>query len=286
MKGRFTMKKFLTLTLAVLMVVSCVVAFSSCKKDDNVLVMATNAAFPPYEYKDGDKIVGIDAEIAQAIADKLGMELKIEDVDFGAVLTGVEQGKYDFGMAGITVTDERKQKMDFSDTYATGIQVIIVKDGSPITSLEDLFNFNDDGDPVSLKNPDILVGVQQDTTGDIYCSADFADWGFNTCNDEGKIMIDRVERFKTGADAVAALKNGQVDMVIIDNEPAKSFVAANEGAVKILESEYTTEEYAICVNKENNELLKQIDEALAELKANGTIDKIIAKYINDGSSAE
>ena len=119
------------------------------------MVMATNAAFPPYEYKDGDKIVGIDAEIAQAVADKLGMKPEIVDVDFGAVLTGVEQGKYDFGMAGITVTDERKEKMDFSDTYATGIQVIIVKDGSSITCLDDLFVFDEEGNPIYFKETTI-----------------------------------------------------------------------------------------------------------------------------------
>ena len=145
------MKKIIALTLVLVMALGI---FAGCGKEDNQLVMATNAAFPPYEYKDGDKFVGIDVEIAQAIAKKLGMELVIEDVDFGAVLTGVAEGKYDMGMAGITVTDERKQNMDFSDTYATGIQVIIVKDGSSIKSLDDLFNFDAEGNPTSLKNPD------------------------------------------------------------------------------------------------------------------------------------
>ena len=288
------MKKILSILLAAVMAFGCVSAFAACApaKDPNVLVMATNAAFPPYEYKEGDGYAGIDVEIAQAIADKLGKKLEIADIDFGAIIGGVETGKYDFGMAGLTVTDERKEQVNFSTTYATGVQVIIVKEGSNITSLEDVFTFDADGNPTGL-NPDVVnvdkfkVGVQQDTTGDIYCSFGFEDWGFNTCDAEGNIKIDRVERFKTGADAVAALKNDQVDMVIIDNEPAKSFVAANEGEVKILESgEYIVEEYAICVNKENTALLKQINEALAALKADGTIDKIIAKYINDGSSAE
>ncbi|MBE6702339.1 MAG: amino acid ABC transporter substrate-binding protein [Ruminococcaceae bacterium] len=274
------MKKVLALVLAVLMVVTVTVAFSSCNGDDNKLVMATNAAFPPYEYKEGDSFKGIDVEIAQAIADKLGMELEIEDVDFGAVLTGVEQGKYDMGMAGITVTPDRQQKMDFSDTYATGIQVIIVKDGSAITSLDDLFNFNDDGDPVSLKNPDIKIGVQENTTGDIYSSDAIAKWGFNDLKADGSIDVDRVSRYKTGAEAVAALKSDKVDCVIIDNEPAKSFVAANDG-IHILEgdNEYAIEDYAICVTKGNTELLDKINQALAELKADGTIAAIISKYI-------
>ena len=279
------MKKLISLALALLMICGGVMAFASCSKDDDVLVMATNAAFPPYEYKDGDKIVGIDAEIAQAIAEKLGMTLQIEDVDFGAVLTGVEQGKYDMGMAGITVTDERKEKMDFSKTYATGIQVIIVKDGSEIKSLDDIFVFDDKGDPTALKNPDVLVGVQQDTTGDIYSSDAIAKWGFNDLNEDGSAKTDRVKRYKTGAEAIEALKSDKVDMVIIDNEPAKSFVKANEG-IHILEgdNEYAVEDYAICVKKGDTELLEKINKALDELKADGTIAKIIEKYIPSGAA--
>lgn len=276
------MKKILSLALAVLLIASTMLAFSACKKEENKLVMATNAAFPPYEFKDGDNFAGIDVEIAQAIAKKLGMELEIVDVDFGAVLTGVAEGKYDMGMAGITVTDTRKQTMDFSDTYATGIQVIIVNDGSAITSLDDLFNFDaETGDPVSLKNTGIRIGVQENTTGDIYSSDDITNWGFNNLNEDGSVNgEDRVKRFKTGAEAVTALKNNQVDCVIIDNEPAKSFVAANTG-IHILEgdNEYAIEDYAICVKKGNSELLTKINQALAELKADGTIAAIVAKYI-------
>ena len=282
------MKKLIAVLMALCMLVSAVCLFASCDKgDENTLVMATNAAFPPYEYKDGDKIVGIDAEIAAAIADKLGMKLEIMDVDFGAVLTGVAEGKYDMGMAGITVTDERKETMDFSDTYATGIQVIIVNDGSSIASLDDLWNFDEEGNPVSLKNTDIKIGVQQDTTGDIYSSSAISGWGFNDLNDDESIKTDRVVRYKTGAEAVAALKTGKVDCVIIDNEPAKSFVAANEG-IHILEgeNEYAVEDYAICVDKGNTELLDKINKALAELKADGTIDGIINKYIPKDGGAQ
>ena len=279
------MKKLLAICLAALLVVTSVVAFSSCNKEEDKLVMATNAAFPPYEYKDGDTFKGIDVEIAQKIAEKLGMTLEIVDVDFGAVLTGVAEGKYDMGMAGITVTDTRKQTMDFSDTYATGIQVIIVKDGSSITSLDDIFNFNEDGDPVSLKNPDIRVGVQENTTGDIYSSDAIAKWGFNDLNEDGSAKTDRVKRYKTGAEAIEALKSDKVDMVIIDNEPAKSFVKANEG-IHILEgdNEYAVEDYAICVKKGDKKLLEKINKALDELKADGTIAKIIEKYIPSGAA--
>ena len=291
------MKKIISLLLVAVMAFGCVSAFAACApaKDPNVLVMATNAAFPPYEFKEGDGYAGIDVEIAQAIAEKLGKKLEIADIDFGAIIGGVETGKYDFGMAGLTVTDERKEQVNFSTTYATGVQVIIVRADSEIQSLDDFYaSFDEEGNPTALADNEALfgsdgikIGVQQDTTGDIYCSDDYTNWGFNTLDAEGTTKIDRVIRYKTGAEAVEALKTGKVDAVIIDNEPAKSFVEANDGAVKILESgEYITEEYAICVNKADTELLKQINEALAALKADGTLDRIIAKYINDGSSAE
>ncbi|MBR2613356.1 MAG: transporter substrate-binding domain-containing protein [Clostridia bacterium] len=274
------MKKIISLIIASLMLITLCCGFASCNKDDNVLVMATNAAFPPYEYVEGDKFVGIDVEIAQAIADKLGMELQIEDVEFGSIIGGVVEGKYDMGMAGMTVTEERKQSVNFSNTYATGIQVIIVKDGSSITSLDDIFEFNADGDPVALKDANIKVGVQQDTTGDIYSSSDISGWGFCDVEEDGTITTDRVVRYKTGADAVEALKTDKVNMVIIDNEPAKSFVAANEG-IHILDgdNEYAVEDYAICIAKENTELLDKINKALDDLKKDGTIDKIVSKYI-------
>ena len=280
------MKKIIALALVAVMLVSAAFTLSSCNKDENVLVMATNAAFPPYEYVEGDEFVGIDVEIAKAIADKLDMELKIEDVEFGSIIGGVVEGKYDMGMAGMTVTDERKQSVNFSDTYATGVQVIIVKEGSSITSLDDIFVFDNEGNPTALKNTDVKVGVQQDTTGDIYSSDDITNWGLNDVAEDGSVTTDRVLRFKTGAEAVEALKTDKVDMVIIDNEPAKSFVAANEGKIHILEgdNEYAIEDYAICVAKENTELLEKINKALEELKDDGTIDKIVSKYINDGSS--
>ena len=282
------MKKLIAVAMALCMLVGAVCLFASCTtSDENTLVMATNAAFPPYEYKEGDKFVGIDVEIAEAIAKKLGMKLEIMDVDFDVVLTGVADGKYDMGMAGITVTPDRQQSMDFTKSYATGIQVIIVKDGSSIATLDDIFEFNADGDPVALKNPNMKVGVQQTTTGDIYSSDAIAKWGFNDMNEDGSTKTDRVIRYKTGAEAVLALQTGKVDCVIIDQEPAKSFVAANEG-IHILEgeNEYVVEDYAICVKKGNTELLDKINKALDELKADGTIDAIINKYIPKDGGAQ
>ena len=242
--------KILTLALVGAFVVSVFTACGGSKSEDK-LVMATNATFPPYEYVDGDAYKGIDVEVAQAIADKLGMELDIRDVEFGSIIAGVQSGKFDMGMAGMTVTDERKQSVDFSDTYAIGIQSVIVREDSEIQSVDDISSAN-------------KIGVQQDTTGDIYSTDDYGE--------------DSVTRFKAGTDAVQALVSGKVDCVIIDNEPAKSYVAANSG-LKILDTSYAEEEYAICVKKGNDELLGKINDALKELKEDGTIDTIVAKYI-------
>ncbi len=264
------MKKILALSMAALFVL---LAFAGCGAKSNKLVMATNASFPPYEFKEGDAIVGIDAEIAAEIAKKLGMELEIVDTEFGSIIGGVQSGKYDIGMAGMTVTDERKESVNFSTSYATAVQSVIVPEDSAYTSFEDFYTgmtTNDDGDevPAGVKEG-IIIGVQQDTTGDIYSSDLPEKWGFGEEN---------VIRYKTGNDAVQALVAGKVTAVIIDNEPAKSYVASNDG-LKILDGEYTDEEYAICVAKENTELLDQINTALAELTEDGTIAQIVAKYI-------
>ena len=216
-----------------------------------VLVMATNAEFPPYEYHDGGEIVGIDAEIAKAIADELGMELEIEDIAFDSIIPEITSGKADMGLAGMTVTEDRKQSVDFTDTYAKASQKIIVKEDSAIASPDDLTG--------------VIVGVQQGTTGDIYVSDLEADG-------------TTVERYNKGFEAVQALSQGNIDAVVIDGEPAKTFVAQTEG-LKILEESFTDEEYAIAVKKGNTELLEKINGALKTLKDNGTLDEIVAKYI-------
>ena len=217
---------------------------------DGVLSMATEATFPPYEYYDGDTIVGIDVEIAQAIADKLGLELQVDDMDFDAALLSVQQGKADIAMAGITVTDERKAVMAFSDSYATGIQSIIVPEGSDIATADDLAGKK--------------IGTQRGTTGYLYCSDDFGE--------------DAVVAYDNGLTAVQALNNGQVDAVVIDNEPAKAYVESNPG-LKILDTSYAEEDYAIGMNKDNTALLDAVNAALEELKADGTLQSIVDKYI-------
>lgn len=222
---------------------------------DNTLVMATNAFFEPYEYYEGDDIVGIDAEVGKAIADKLGMDFEISDVDFDAIIPNVQSGKASMGMAGMTVTEDRKQNVNFTRSYAKGIQVVIVPEGSDIVSIDDMAGKK--------------IGVQQGTTGDIYCSAPVEEDGFGEEN---------VTRYNKGSDAVMALLSGKVDCVVIDNEPAKAFVDANEG-LKILDTAYTEEEYAICIAKDNEELLEKVDTALGELIDDGTVQKIVDKYI-------
>lgn len=224
---------------------------------EGVLTMGTNAAFPPYEYYEGDKIVGIDADIAQAIADKLGLTLAIEDMEFDSIITAIQGGKVDMGLAGMTVTDERKESVAFSDGYATGVQVVIVAEGSPITSVDDLF----------AEGNNYSIGVQRNTTGDLYTTWDLEDEGLAT-----------IDRYSKGADAVMALKAGKVDCVVIDNEPAKSFIAENEG-LKILDTKYIEETYAIAMKKDNTELNDKINAALKELIADGTVQSIIDKYI-------
>ena len=214
------------------------------------LTMATNATFPPYEMTtDSGEIEGIDVDTAKAIAEKLGLELQIDDMDFDAALLSVQQGKADIVMAGVTVTDERKAVMDFSDSYATGIQSIIVPEGSDITSPDDLAGKK--------------IGTQRGTTGYIYCSDDFGD--------------DAVVAYDDGLTAVQALKNGQVDAVVIDNAPATEYVAANPGLV-ILDTSYAEEDYAIGMAK-GSALEDAVNAALEELKADGTLQSIVDKYI-------
>lgn len=275
------MKKLIALLLAAMMVLALAACASNASTDTTApadsaaeteapseeaadstaasgkLTMATEATFPPYEYYDGDAIVGIDVEVAQAIAAKLGMELEVTDIAFDSIIPGIQTGKYDMGMAGMTVTDERKEQVNFSDSYATGVQVVIVKDDSPITSVDDLF-----ADGAST-----VVGTQAGTTGFIYATSDIEDAGLGTVKSFGKTT-----------DAVEALKNGQVDCVILDNEPAKALVAANEG-LHILDTEYAVEDYAIAIAKENTDLLEKVNKALAELTADGTLQSIVDKYI-------
>ncbi len=280
------MKRMIALFLAALMVCLAMVSFTACSEEDaknnaaqtetktegkteeeketeekkittvkeGKLVMATNAYFQPYEYYEGEKIIGIDAEIAAKIAEKLGLQLEIQDMAFDSIITAVNEGSADLGLAGMTVTEDRLKDVDFSISYANGVQAIVVKEGSAIKTADDL-----SADGASYK-----VGVQLGTTGDIYATDDFGD--------------DRVTSYTTGNEAISALLGGDVDCVIIDNEPAKAFVANNTG-LKILETSYADEDYAACIKKGNTALRDAVDAAIEALIDDGTIDSIVDKYI-------
>ena len=221
------------------------------------LHMSTNAEFPPYEMlDDAGNPIGIDVEVAQAIANKLGLELVVDDMAFNAALLAVQNGQSDIAMAGITVSEDRLAKMDFTDSYATGVQVVIVKEGSDVT----MDNLGDH-----------MIGTQMGTTGYIYASDTVENGGYGE---------DHVIGYETGAVAVQALISGQVDAVIIDNLPAQSYVEANAAAgLTILEGTWVEEDYAIGLQKGNADLMAAVNGALNELKADGTFQNIVDKYI-------
>ncbi len=253
------MKKLTALLLSLVLVLTCTAAMA------DTLVMGTNAAFPPYEFigEDGE-VTGIDVEIARAVCAEMGYELVVRDMEFDSIISDVQFGKIDFGMAGMTVTEERMQFVNFSNPYATGIQAIIVKEGSPITCADDLF----------AEGANHKIGVQLSTTGDLYATWDIEDAGLGT-----------VMRYATGNEAVQDLALGRIDCVIIDNEPAKSYVAAIPGLV-VLETAYAEENYAACFNKEDVELLNAFNAALVKLTEDGTIPAIIEKYIPSEKAEE
>lgn len=254
--------------LAVILTVAMVFAFTACgggSTDENGLStveagklhMATNAAFPPYEMtNDSGGFEGIDVEIAEKIAAKLGLKLVVDDMDFSSVLTSVQGGKADIAMAGLTVTPDRQKNVDFTDSYATGVQVVIVPEDSDIKTIDDLAK-------------DKMIGTQEGTTGFIYCSDTPENGGFGE---------DHVIAYTNGATAIQALLAGKVNAVVIDSQPAKEFVAANDG-LKILETEFVSEDYAIGVSKDNPELLEAVNNALKELIEDGTVQEILDKYI-------
>ena len=246
------MKKIISILLCVIFCFACFApaAFAADKK---TIKVATNVAFPPYEYYEDEKAVGIDVDIMQAICDKLGYEMELSDMEFGSIITAVASGKIDVGFGAITITEERAKSVHFTTSYSTGIQSIIVKEDSPIASVEDLH-----GDKIK-------VGVQQDTTGDIYATGDFGE--------------DHIARFNKGADAVQALLTGKCDAVIIDNSPAETFVAQNKG-LKILPTVYAEEEYGFELSYDNEELYNEVNGALEELLKDGTVQKIVDKYIS------
>ena len=249
---------FKKLTAMLLCLVLCTALLAGCgaapaEDDTNTLVVATHATFPPYEYYEDGQPVGIDLDIMQAVCDHLGYKMEVVDMEFGSIIPAVASGKADVGAAAITVTEERAESVHFTTSYATGIQAVIVQEGSPITTLED------------LRGEDVVIGVQQDTTGDLYATDDFGE--------------EHIARFNKGADAVQALVTGKCQAVIIDDGPAAAYIALNEG-LALLPTAYTEEDYAFEISYDNEELYQAVNGALEELLANGTIQQIIDQYIS------
>ena len=254
------MKKTMKLTSIILCLALCAACLAGCggskpaapaaapAAETKVLKVATNVAFPPYEFYENEQAVGIDVEIIQAICDKLGYTMELNDMEFGSII-----GKIDVGFGAITITEERAKSVHFTTSYSTGIQSIIVTEDSPITGVDD------------LKADGIKIGVQQDTTGDIYATGDFGE--------------DHIARFNKGADAVQALLTGKCNAVIIDNSPAETFVSQNEG-LKILPTVYAEEAYGFELSYDNEALYNEVNGALEELLADGTVQAIIDKYIS------
>ncbi len=259
------MKKTMKLTSIILCLALCAACLAGCggskpaapaaapAAETKVLKVATNVAFPPYEFYENEQAVGIDVEIIQAICDKLGYTMELNDMEFGSIITAVASGKIDVGFGAITITEERAKSVHFTTSYSTGIQSIIVTEDSPITGVDD------------LKADGIKIGVQQDTTGDIYATGDFGE--------------DHIARFNKGADAVQALLTGMCNAVIIDNSPAETFVSQNEG-LKILPTVYAEEAYGFELSYDNEALYNEVNGALEELLADGTVQAIIDKYIS------
>jgi len=253
------MKKIIAILLTAILLCSTV-AFAETVK------MGSSIDFPPYEYYDDEtgEIVGIDVEIAQAIAAKLGWELEIVDMQFDSIIAAVVSGKVAFGMSGFTITEERKQSVDFSTPYTVTQQSVIVPIGSAITSVEDIMNVENE----------YKIAVQIGTTGDLFITDDI----------EAKGLQHTVERYNKYHDAVLAVNSGKVDCMIVDEQVALNFVAANEG-LTTLDTAYAVEEYAVCFAKDSS-LYADFNAALEELLADGTVDAIFAKYIVEEEAAE
>ena len=242
------MKKLVSIILSVLMIMSLV----ACGNKATKLVMCTNAEFPPYEYKDGGEIVGIDAEIAKKLGEKIGAEIEILDIAFDSLIPTVNSGKADFAMAGMTVTEDRLENVDFTHTYQTAVQAIIIPADSTIKEIDEMYGKK--------------IGVQLGTTGDIYCTDDFGD--------------EFISRYPKIVDGIQAVKTGTIDACVVDDQVAKAVIAQEGGKFKILETPYAEEEYAIAVKKGNKELLDKLNAAIDEMKNNGEIATIIGKYIS------
>lgn len=244
-------KKLMGVFIAMILVISLSLSGCGSSSDPNTLRMATNAEFPPFEFWQNDEIVGIDVDLARAIATKLGYELIVDDMDFNAIIPAVMSGRADFGGAAMSVTPDREKQVDFSISYFQGIQVVVVQENSTIQTPDDLTGK--------------LIGVVTGFTGDFFVTDDFGE--------------DSVQRFNRGAEAIQSLSQGKIDAVVLDDQAAKQFVNAM-GGLRILDSNYVEEDYSFAFRR-GSDLVERFNQAITELKADGTFDQIIQKYLHE-----
>ena len=250
-----SMKKLFAMVLVLIMLMA-----SAAHADGDKLIVGASCDFPPYEYYDGEDIVGIEVEMLQVIAERLNLEFEIQDMAFDSIIAAVTSGKVDVGMSGFTVTEERKLSVDFTISYTKAKQSVVVPaEGSQINDVEDLY----------AEGATFAVGVQNSTTGDLYITDDVETMG---------LLLD-IQRFIKYPDAINALKSGKLECVILDDQVAKAFVAENPD-LKMLDTAYADEDYAMCLAKDNP-LTEQINAVLEEMLEDGTMQAIIDKYISE-----
>lgn len=260
MKGEHMKRKSRLICILLLLVCFVISGCTSSNDEGKTIKVGTNAEFPPFEYiNDEGEVDGFDMAIMKAIGEEKGYQIEIVNMEFKSLAASLKTGALDAVAAGMTVTEERKMTVDFSDSYYTAVQSIVLRKDSDITKIEDLNGKR--------------VAVQEGTTGDLLVTPD----------DDNTIITDsrtEVKRFKKGADAIVELKNGGVDAVVIDSSPARSFVSANQDDLKYVDDTTSEESYAIAVGKGNTELLNDINDGLATIKENGIFDQLVEQYIN------
>lgn len=278
------MKKLVSLLLVVVMVLSMVACGDKTANGDdkskNQLVVATNASFEPFEYMDGDTYYGVDMEIAKLLADELGKELVIDNMDFNAVCLSVGQQKCDIAMAGLTVNEKREKHVTFTESYYEASQKLVVPSDDTVFA-----NCTDVESVMTALNglaKDVTIGVQEGTTGQFFVEGD-EEWGFDG-------LTATCKTYKNGSLAIQDMINGNIDYVIIDAAPAVAITESinamqtdNAVTAKVLEYNLTEEEYAFGVDKTQPELLEQVNDFIKKIKEDGTLEEIFNKYFGDGT---
>lgn len=261
------LRKRLIIFLSMILMLSGTLVFTACGNNtkEKTIRVGTNAEFPPFEYMDNNgKPTGFDVALIKAIGDEIGYNVEVVNMEFKSLLGSIQTGGIDCAIAGMTVTDERKQSVDFTDTYYEAVQSIILPKASDVASVEDLNGKS--------------IAVQEGTTGDFLV----------TPGEDNEVITDEstnVKRFKKGTDAVLELLNGGVDAVVIDTKPAENFVKSNSGKLKMINDDTSIENYAIAVGKGNTKMLDLLNKGMTKIKENGTYDNLVSVYIENSDNA-